>query len=687
MRPCKLKANCFEILTFLFIILSIGASWHLFTQTPRRIGARLQPAVGKYCNLHKLQVLNEEMVEESIPTKSSVNISSQSIGFNKLSNAEKGKELLVYLPGIDGLGISASPHFENLSSAFEFWSVKISGSDRTEFMDYVDLVINFLESHKPGILAAESTGAVVALGVAAKRPDLTKGLVLVNPGTSLPRTQWPILAPLITGAPDDTAKAFGALAFVLTTTDPALFNVVREELEHRDKPPAERPAALLSTLSGYWQAYRKLTAEITPATVQWRVSRWLEQGSKTVEPMLKDIKAPVLAIAGADDRLIPSSEEVRRLQKEIPNCKIQLIRGAGHALLYEPTRFNLTSAILRSSIVKTEKKPCPVESWKYPSSQQIQDGLKSLSFFERAFSPVFYSTGPSGNTVYGLDGVPDGTDSKPLLFVGNHQLLALDLGLFIAEFVKKKDYIPRGLAFPGVFMENPSREDGATSNSRQREQQGAGFLSGNSLQTWGAVPVTPRNFYKLLLRGEPVLLYPGGVREAYHGRGEAYQLFWPEKSEFVKMAALFNATIIPFGGIGCADTAEVILGAEDIVNAPFIGQRAAAFSESMSAAMPMFREDDRFVAPLVRPKLPSRMYFKFGKPISTEALNPKDADGCQDFYIKTKNEVQNCIDYLLDAREMDPYKDAPKRLLYERLMGKQAPSFPININFQGNRSK
>ena len=29
--------------------------------------------------------------------------------------------------------------------------------------------------------------------------------------------------------------------------------------------------------------------------------------------------------------------------------------------------------------------------------------------------------------------------------------------------------------------------------------------------------------------GEAVLLYPGGVREAFKRRGEAYGLFWPER--------------------------------------------------------------------------------------------------------------------------------------------------------------
>ncbi|OMO99361.1 Diacylglycerol acyltransferase [Corchorus olitorius] len=72
----------------------------------------------------------------------------------------------------------------------------------------------------------------------------------------------------------------------------------------------------------------------------------------------------------------------------------------------------------------------------------------------------------------------------------------------------------------------------------------------------GAVPVSPGNLYKLMSSKSYVLLYPGGVREAFHRKGEAYKLFWPEQSEFVRMAARFGAKIVPFGVVGEDDIAE-----------------------------------------------------------------------------------------------------------------------------------
>lgn len=42
----------------------------------------------------------------------------------------------------------------------------------------------------------------------------------------------------------------------------------------------------------------------------------------------------------------------------------------------------------------------------------------------------------------------------------------------------------------------------------------------NTYRTFGAVPVTPTSFFRLLSSGEAVLLYPGGVREGLKRRNE-----------------------------------------------------------------------------------------------------------------------------------------------------------------------
>ena len=48
--------------------------------------------------------------------------------------------------------------------------------------------------------------------------------------------------------------------------------------------------------------------------------------------------------------------------------------------------------------------------------------------------------------------------------------------------------------------------------------------------------VGPFNYYEMLKRNETILLFPGGAKEALHGKGEDYVLQWPEKVDFVRMA-------------------------------------------------------------------------------------------------------------------------------------------------------
>ena len=84
------------------------------------------------------------------------------------------------------------------------------------------------------------------------------------------------------------------------------------------------------------------------------------------------------------------------------------------------------------------------------------------------------------------------------------------------------------------------------------------------------------------------------------------------------------------------------------------------------------------IAPFSLPKLPARFYFKFGAPIRTSPEDLKDRTRCDDMYAYARNELQSGIDWLLEQRERDPYKDLGKRLFYEATWGgKQAPTFAL----------
>jgi hypothetical protein len=77
---------------------------------------------------------------------------------------------------------------------------------------------------------------------------------------------------------------------------------------------------------------------------------------------------------------------------------------------------------------------------------------------------------------------------------------------------------------------------------------------------------------RLLQRGEAVLVYPGGVREGFKRRGEKYKLFWPQRAEFVRMAAKFGATVVPIASVGVEDAVTILMDTDEVRDHPLLGR-------------------------------------------------------------------------------------------------------------------
>ena len=125
--------------------------------------------------------------------------------------------LLIYLPGLDGFGISATAQFDDLSSAFEFWRMTVDHeSTHLSFSDLVLSVVKFVKesssivgstaSPREVIIVGESFGGLLACAVAMALKNgqsngscyALKGMVLVNPATSFDETIWESVVPVLT---------------------------------------------------------------------------------------------------------------------------------------------------------------------------------------------------------------------------------------------------------------------------------------------------------------------------------------------------------------------------------------------------------------------------------------------------------------------------------------------------------
>lgn len=371
----------------------------------------------------------------------------------------------------------------------------------------------------------------------------------------------------------------------------------------------------------------------------------------------------------------------------------------------------------------------------YPTKADMQDVEERFGGILRSVSPVFLSLDPRGSnprlvkygikrgTVQkGLRSVPVSKEvGRPVLLVGNHQLYGADLAIIVKAFIDQKETLIRGLAHPLLFrpqngtdatsntgptssasieqtvdeviVEGPvmpavvklgdKREGGRSESSNRRRGRrgdrragGGGQNSediGDLFRKFGAVEVRADNMYQLLASDETVLLFPGGVKEAYHKKGEDYEVFWPEKTDFIRMATLHGAIVVPFCGIGVADSFNMLLDRDDILANPLLAGRAKKSLESIPQARAGGAE--QFLAPISVPRLkgPARQYFMFGEAFDTQELDLYDKQQCKAAYTELQGRVKSMISLLKDVRDNDPYSDFVPRSLYEGVTNQQAP--------------
>lgn len=96
--------------------------------------------------------------------------------------------LLLFLPGIDGVGLGLVRHHHALGKIFDIWCLHIPVKDRTSFAGLIKLVDKTIRSevkrspNRPIYLVGESLGACIALAVASCNHDVDLVLILANPG-------------------------------------------------------------------------------------------------------------------------------------------------------------------------------------------------------------------------------------------------------------------------------------------------------------------------------------------------------------------------------------------------------------------------------------------------------------------------------------------------------------------------
>ncbi|KAL8226689.1 hypothetical protein R6Q57_016521 [Mikania cordata] len=529
----------------------------------------------------------------------------------------KDSPVLLYLPGLDGLGLGLLLHEKALGKVFEVRCLHIPVQNRAPLEGLVHFVEETVRLEhasspmKPIYLVGDSFGGCLALSVAAHNPTIDLVIILVNPATSFESSRLPTLLFLHEVLP---SVLYGALSLI------------------------------------FLSAIRVLGDFLPKDTLIWRL-KLLKSAAAYANSHLQDVTAEVLVLASSKDQLLPSKDEAQKLNNSLQNCRICILKSNDHKLLLKSDN-NLLTIIKGSSKYRHSSYHDNIKDYIPPSMSEYRRESDGHWLFLLATSPVMLSTLEDGKIVTGLGGIPS---DGPVLFVGNHMLLGLDLFILFLGFLKEKRIMLRGLGHP--------------QNLQLDIASGIPHFS-ILLRVFGMLPVSAINLFKLLSAKSYVLLYPGGAREALHRKGEVHKLFWPEQQEFVRMAAKCGATIVPFGSVGEDDVSEMIMDYDDQINIPALNNHLQDLNEKSF----LLRQDEegevakqQLHLPLVMPKIPGRFYYLFGKPIKTKGMEKilSDKEISQALYVQVKCVVENNITYLMKKRDKDPYRGFVKRAMFQ----------------------
>ncbi|WOL16464.1 hypothetical protein Cni_G25251 [Canna indica] len=578
----------------------------------------------------------------------------------------KDSPLLLYLSGADGVGMGLILHHKSLGKVFEVRCLHTPVNDRTPFEGLVRFVDNAVKNehvmspNKPIYLVGESFGGCLALAVAVRNPNIDLVLMLVNPATSFEKSQLQPIIPVLEALPSNLHITVPYL-LSLIMGDPIKMAMTSVE---DDLPLQQTVEQFSNSLTSLLPLLSDLSDIIPRDTLLWKLNL-IKSGAAYVNSRMHAIEAEVLVLASGKDNLLPSGDEANRLWASLKNCKVRYFKDSGHTLLLEDG-INLLTILKGTTIYRHSRKRDDVKDYLPPSLSDFNKAFnKDNGWYTAATSPVMLSTLKDGRIVRGLSGVPD---KGPVLLVGNHMLVGLDLLPIYENFFKEKKVVLRGMGHPFLFSkinEKPRKEISFT----------------DAFSVFGGLPVTPLNIYRLFSMGSFILLYPGGAREALHHKGEEHKVIWPNQPEFVRMAARFGATIVPFGVVGEDDLLELVLDYNDMRNIPFVND----WLKNMNQDVVKLRSDaddevsnQQLFVPVFLPKIPGRLYYLFGKPIETQGMDiVNDKKKVTDVYLRVKSEVEGIISYLKRKREEDPYRNIIQRTAYQASLGNLAevPTF------------
>lgn len=263
------------------------------------------------------------------------------------------KPILLYLPGLDGTFLCPFLQFPELGTLFDVRCMTISTSDRSSFQQLTERVVNDIPLllHRQELdgtnsrsiyLAGESFGGLLACNVALQwsnrrtEQQRLKGLLLINPATCYDQSRLAQEGPAVAQLPwwKYPVGLFSQLLPLLT--DDYSFQQLLLMLSAQALPSVIDDAMREAYMGRVACSLPFVIPTLSPSTLEWRLHAWLEAGChcmKTRLPALKEMHPNLrtLIVVGENDETLPSKDEATRLMDLLPNPRVHVVPGAGHA--------------------------------------------------------------------------------------------------------------------------------------------------------------------------------------------------------------------------------------------------------------------------------------------------------------------------------------------------------------------
>jgi pimeloyl-ACP methyl ester carboxylesterase len=221
--------------------------------------------------------------------------------------AEGSGPFLVYVAGLDGTGRLFFKQSSRLTSHYCVVTYRSREHGKFTYDDLTgDLaaIIRDLGAQKATIVG-ESFGGTVALSFALLYPQMVEQLVVVN---SFPRFRKRFTINLGIRLSSGMFNTLWPLRRAANRLGLAVDGVTSDDRER------------------FWEAIRTVNPEAY--TQRLRLIGELDLDSR-----LAEIRVPTLFVAGDRDLLVPSVKEARMMAARMPNARVKIVKGAGHACL------------------------------------------------------------------------------------------------------------------------------------------------------------------------------------------------------------------------------------------------------------------------------------------------------------------------------------------------------------------